>query len=87
VFDISGGGPLCEECARIRPGLWIRPQTLLVMRALQEVPIERLGEIRVSEETRRELADVLGAYLEHHTGVSLRGREYIRKLEQYGWPS
>lgn len=86
MFDLSGGGPLCDRCLDLRRGIPIRPQTYAVMRALQSVPVNRLGDIRVGPDTRRELADLVGAYLEHHTGARLRGREYIRRLREYAWP-
>lgn len=86
MFDLSGGGPLCDRCVDLGRGVPIRPRTHGVLRALQQVPIDRLGDVRVGEDTRRELADLLGAYVEHHTGVHLRGREYIRKLRDYARP-
>lgn len=87
VFDIAGGGPLCRRCARERPGVAIGSRVPSLLRLLQEVPVDRIGDIRVRPETKRQMSDLLAAYLEHHTGVRLRGREYIRKLEQYGRPT
>lgn len=76
------GGFLCDTCGRAEPGdCFLSREGLTALRALEALPLHRLGLIRVSRAGRKSLEAYLEFQLRQLLTRPLKSRDFLRQLE------
>ncbi|MDQ0190470.1 DNA repair protein RecO [Alicyclobacillus cycloheptanicus] len=86
-YSSTEGGFLCQRCQAADEAVGVRsrliPASPALPRALESfsrVPWERLGQIRLSEASRRTLNEILRAQLLDFAGLSLKSRTILESI-------
>ncbi|GAA0362636.1 DNA repair protein RecO [Bacillus horti] len=80
-FSVQEGGFICERCYHVDPQkLSLQPGTVKILRTLYLIEPYRLGNINVKPETRAELKKVLWFFMDHHTPLRLKSRDFLEKM-------
>jgi DNA repair protein RecO (recombination protein O) len=51
------------------------------------IDLDRLGEISLKDETKKELKTVITAYYDEYSGVVLKSRRFLEQLERMNLPN
>ncbi|MBN6186166.1 DNA repair protein RecO [Aneurinibacillus sp. BA2021] len=79
------GGFVCQSCQRQDASLIaVSPGTVKILRLLQHITMQQLGNVSVKPETKQQLRRVLYAFLEDCTGMHLKSRRFLDQIEQMG---
>lgn len=82
-FSVSLGGLLCLDCrSHDRQALAISQASVRLLRTFLHMDIERLGTIRVKEETKDQLERVMHDYTDYHTDLNLKSREFLKQMKE-----
>ncbi|MFD1425682.1 DNA repair protein RecO (recombination protein O) [Kroppenstedtia sanguinis] len=85
-FSVRQGGFLCPNCSLRDPeALSLSPATARILRTLAGISPYRLGQIRVKEETRRQLERILRSFIDEYIDLPLRSRSFLDRLKKDGW--
>jgi DNA repair protein RecO (recombination protein O) len=83
-FSVLHGGPLCSNChSADERAVWMKPSTLKLLQTFQGMDVRRIGQIRVSDDVKRQLNKILRQYLDEYSGVQLRSRAFLDQLHKY----
>jgi DNA repair protein RecO (recombination protein O) len=63
--------------------VWMKPSTLKLLQTFQGMDVRRIGQIRVSDDVKRQLNKILRQYLDEYSGVQLRSRAFLDQLHKY----
>ncbi|PRO65110.1 DNA repair protein RecO [Alkalicoccus urumqiensis] len=81
-FSMQHGGVLCPDhqydAERLMP---VGPKTIKLLRLFQQMPPDRIGEIRVKPETKKEMKLLLETYYDTYVGVRLKARRFLEQME------
>ena len=84
-FSVQQGGVLCPECAKLGGSLIpVSQNTLKYLRHFQRSAYSRLDEIKVDENTGREIDRVLGTYISSITERKLNSPEFLNQINHLG---
>lgn len=84
TFSAAKGGFLCLDCRQHDPqGLTLSPASQRLLRLFLYFDIDRLGDIRVKKETKRQLERAMRAYLDYHTDLYLKSRQFLEQMLQF----
>lgn len=82
-FSVRQGGLLCPTCSYRDPEAFpLSPSAVRILKTLQRITPERLGNIRVKEETRRQLERVLRSFIDEYIDLRLRSRGFLDRLKK-----
>ncbi|MEW9031557.1 MAG: DNA repair protein RecO [Planifilum fimeticola] len=82
-FSVRQGGFLCSDCLHRDPHtLPLSENAVRILRLLQRMTPERLGEVRVKEETKAQLERVLRAFIDEYTGIAFKSRPFLDQLRK-----
>lgn len=80
-FSIQEGGFICERCYPVDPSRFtLQASTVKILRTLYLLEPYRLGQINVKPETKAELKKVLWSFMDHHTPLRLKSRDFLEKM-------
>lgn len=83
-FSVKEGGFLCEQCKEQDPQRYLlQPATIKLLRLLYHFDLERLGNISVKPETRAELKKILWLFMDHHTPLRLKSRNFLEQMSRF----
>ncbi|MFC0270043.1 DNA repair protein RecO [Metabacillus herbersteinensis] len=81
-FSIREGGFICHRCfERDSYRLHISPTTVKLLRLFYYFDLNRLGQISVKEETKKELKKVIDAYYDEFSGLTLKSKRFLSQLD------
>jgi DNA repair protein RecO (recombination protein O) len=85
-FSVRQGGFLCEACAALDPhAAAVSEACAQLLPLLQKVSLKRLGEIRVRDETRRQLEELVHAFVSEHVAAGLKSYSILQQFRgQWG---
>jgi len=84
-FSVRHGGFLCLDCASHDPAsLPLSEASARILKLLQRAVPDRLGEVRVKEETKQQLDNALRAFIDEYVPVRLRSRAFLDQMRG-GW--
>ncbi|RSK27882.1 DNA repair protein RecO [Bacillus sp. HMF5848] len=82
-FSIREGGFLCERCSPQDPyRLNISTNTVKLLRIFYYFDLNRLGNINVKEQTKKELKAVITAYFDAYSGLFLKSKRFLDQLDK-----
>lgn len=83
-FSVVEGGLICERCKTRDPEhIRLSVGARKVLRTLYLIQPHQLGDIRVKAETRKELQQVIWTFMDMHTPLRLKTRDFLQKLNNF----
>ncbi|SFS81975.1 DNA repair protein RecO [Marininema halotolerans] len=83
AFSVSMGGILCHHCFNRDPQrIPITPAAAHVLKQLQRVTPDRLGQVNVKKETLLILEQVMRRFNDEYTGLFLKSRNFLDQLKR-----
>ena len=80
LLSPAKGGLLCLSCATVSDGSVLNPGAIMTMRHILHEPINRLPQLKVSQQRLRELEQAIGTYMDYHLEYALRARAMLKSL-------
>jgi DNA repair protein RecO (recombination protein O) len=81
-FSIREGGFICHRCFEHDPyRLPISQTAVKLLRLFYYFDLNRLGNISVKPETKKELKDVIQAYYYEFSGLSIKSKRFLDQLD------
>lgn len=81
-FSIREGGFMCHRCFEHDPyRLIISQTTVKLLRLFYYFDLNRLGNISVKPETKRELKEVIQAYYQEYSGLTIKSKRFLDQLD------
>ncbi len=82
-FSIREGGFLCHRCYEQDPyRIKISASTVKLLRLFFYFDLSRLGNISLKDETKMELKQVIDAYYDEYSGVSLKSKKFLKQMDK-----
>ncbi|KAA9026344.1 DNA repair protein RecO [Niallia endozanthoxylica] len=82
-FSIREGGILCHRCLEKDPYHFkIAATTVKLLLTFYYLDINRLGNISVKPETKKELKMVIDSYYEEYSGLYLKSKKFLDQLDR-----
>ncbi len=86
AFSIKEGGLLCEKCYNLDPHvIMISGATVKLLRLFFYFDLRRLGTISVKKETKEQLSQVISAYYEQYSGITLKSKRFLEQLDKMNY--
>ncbi len=83
VFSIRENGFLCHRCLEKDPyHIPISQGTVKLLRLFYHFDLNRLGNISVKEETKKEIQKVIRTYYDEYSGLTLKSRRFLDQVEK-----
>lgn len=83
LFSVTLGGFLCLDCGyRDRQAFSIFPATARVLKLLQRITPDRIGEVDLKAETRTQLERVIRSFLDEYVGGPLKSRDFLDRMKR-----
>ncbi|WP_157796474.1 DNA repair protein RecO [Bacillus sp. FJAT-45037] len=84
-FSIVQAGFLCKKCMhKDERAFWITPHTARLLRLFYYMDMNRLGQISLKDETKRELKLIIQSYYDEYSGLTLKSKRFLEQLEKMG---
>ncbi|WP_188647286.1 DNA repair protein RecO [Marinithermofilum abyssi] len=85
-FSVSQGGFLCLDCAEQRRQQVIPLSTpaARILKLLQRISPDRLGQVEVKPETKAQLEKAMGAFIDEYGGFHLKSRTFLDRMRSDG---
>lgn len=82
-FSVRQGGFLCSDCLHRDPHTLPLSETAArLLRLLQRITPDRIGEVRVKEETKAQLERVLRAFIDEYASIKFKSRPFLDQLRK-----
>jgi DNA repair protein RecO (recombination protein O) len=83
AFSIREGGLICELCLAHDPhAIILSPAAIRLLRTFAQIDLKRLGKVDVKENTRKQLAIAMKAFMDTYVGVKIKSRNFLDQLSQ-----
>ncbi|KIL75342.1 DNA repair protein RecO [Pseudobacillus badius] len=83
AFSIRENGFLCHRCFEVDPYLLPLSQAAIkLLRLFYFFDLKRLGDIKVKEETKKELRTAISLYYDEYSGIYLKSRRFLDQMER-----
>ncbi|MCA1031788.1 DNA repair protein RecO [Bacillus timonensis] len=83
VFSIREGGFLCRRCMdKDSYHFKISQATVKLLRLFYYFDLNRLGNINLKDQTKSELKQVISAYYEEYSGLTLKSKRFLNQMDQ-----
>lgn len=86
-FDYSSryGGLLCKQHWSLDPHRYhASPRAIHLLRLFSILSLDRLGEISVSDETKKNMRELLDQLYEENVGIRLKSKKFIDNMHSWG---
>ena len=80
TIDAESGGYLCKNC--VKEEKIVSLKTVKMIRMYYYVDVKSISSLHISEEVSKDIDCFLTQYYDRFTGVYLKIKEFINKLEQ-----
>jgi DNA repair protein RecO (recombination protein O) len=83
-FSSQAGGLICSECSLpYQYAMRLNKGALAIMRKLFEIDYRKLNRLKVSKQTRQNLAKIIPNYLQSIIEKKLQSLDFIRTLNGF----
>lgn len=83
AFSIREGGFLCHRCFyKDTYHLKLSSTAIKLLRLFYYFDLNRLGKIDVKESTKKELKQVITAYYDEYSGLSIKSKRFLNQIDQ-----
>ncbi|MBU8905673.1 DNA repair protein RecO [Desertibacillus haloalkaliphilus] len=83
AFSIKEAGFICHRCFHKDPYVMkISTHTVKLLRLFYHFDLNRLGKVSVKQATKQELKEVISAYYDEYSGLSLKSKRFLDQLER-----
>lgn len=79
TIDGDRGGYICQKCYTNE--LIVDPKTIELLRMYYYVEIKSISNLKISDKVKNEINYFLNTYYERYTGLYLKSKEFLKKLE------
>lgn len=80
TLSADSGGYICKNCYH-NEGL-VSEKTIKMIRMFYYVDVKNISKLEVSSEVSREIEQFLDQYYEKYTGVYLKSKEFVKRVNQ-----
>ncbi len=82
IVTIDGdiGGYVCKNC--LTNQFIVKPNTIKMLRMYYFVDIKNITDLKIKEETKREINDFLNRYYDRYTGLYLKSKDFLLKIKE-----
>jgi DNA repair protein RecO (recombination protein O) len=81
-FSIREGGFLCERCRFKDPyTIKISEAAARLLHMFYHFDLNRLGNVSLKKETKKELRTLVDAYMDEYSGVYLKSKKFLKQLD------
>lgn len=78
------GGLLCADCRRKDPAaVPLGPAALKLLRLFGRMDLRRLGDVKVGEETKAQLARTMRSFMDTYVDVRWKSRSFLDQMAKY----
>ncbi|OYD07677.1 DNA repair protein RecO [Paludifilum halophilum] len=82
-FSVSQGGLICLEDARHdSQALPLSPPAARILKLLQRVTPDRLGQVQVKEETKNQMERVIRSFMDEYVDLRFKSRPFLDRLRK-----
>ncbi|MDG5786555.1 DNA repair protein RecO [Evansella sp. AB-P1] len=82
VFSMRHSGLLCNQCKYEDSNhINIQDSVIKLLRLFQQIDINRIGNINVKDDTKRQLKDILHHYYDEFVGVRLKSKRFLDQID------
>lgn len=82
-FSVRQGGFLCADCLHRDPQTIPLSETAVrILKLLQRITPDRIGDVRVKAETKAQLERVLRAFIDEYTAIPFKSRPFLDQLRK-----
>ncbi|WP_088041776.1 DNA repair protein RecO [Bacillus sp. EAC] len=82
AFSVKEGGFLCQRCKHTDPYAYpVSEKSVKLMRLFYHFDVNRLGKIEVSDQTKKNLQQILFSYYDEYSGIYLKARKFLDQLK------
>ncbi len=83
TFSIKEAGFLCKRCDEgDEHAFHLSSHTARLLRLFFYLDLERIGNVSLKQETKRELKQVIQAYYDEYSGLKLHSKRFLEQLEK-----
>jgi DNA repair protein RecO (recombination protein O) len=83
AFSIRQAGFLCKSCLHLDERAYhISPQAARLLRLFYHFDLQRLGQISLKKETKKELQTIISAYYDEYSGLRLKSKRFLEQMER-----
>jgi len=83
-FSIREGGILCNRCLHQDPHvLRVQPNTIKLLQLFYHIQLDRIGQINVKPETKKELEKIMWLFMDQHTPLRLKSRNFLEQMGDF----
>ncbi|MGM9987891.1 MAG: DNA repair protein RecO [Bacillaceae bacterium] len=84
AFSLKEGGFLCSSCrSQDKHALQIFENTSKLIRLFYHFNLNRLGNVTVKDETKKQLSLILDGYYDEYSGLYLKSRRFLKQLDLF----
>lgn len=81
AFSVKEGGFLCQRCkSKDSFAFQVTEKTVKLMRLFYHFDVNRLGKIEVSDQTKKQLKQIIFSYYDEYSGIYLKSRKFLEQL-------
>ncbi|PTX64874.1 DNA replication and repair protein RecO [Melghirimyces profundicolus] len=82
-FSVRQGGFLCRKCQDRDPrALTLSPAAARILKTLQRITPDRLGDIQVKDETKAQLERAVRSFVDEYADLKLKSRDFLDRLKR-----
>lgn len=82
-FSVRQGGFLCKNCVEVDPQSFpVTEAVAKVFPLLHAISIQRLGEVKVRMETKKQLETMIHAFMDEYLSVPLKSRNILKQIQK-----
>lgn len=85
TISSSAGGYVCKNCYTNE--ILVSNKTIKIIRMFFYVDIAKITKINISSKTSNEINRFLSDYYERYTGIYLKSKDFVRRINQISWQS
>ncbi|TSB46754.1 DNA repair protein RecO [Alkalicoccobacillus porphyridii] len=83
AFSIRFAGFVCSRCLHKDEYAYpCSPQTVRLLKLFHDMNLHRLGNISLKKETKQQLKQIIRAYYDEYSGVTLKSRRFLDQLDR-----
>lgn len=84
AFSLREGGFLCQQClTKDKHAFPIFENTSKLIRLFYHFDLNRLGNVTVKDETKKQLSRILDNYYDEYSGLYLKSRRFLKQLDLF----
>lgn len=84
LASVRHGGLLCGDCRHLDPQAVAVPETgVKLLRLFQDVPLVRLGQVRIREETKEALERLTRRFVDAYLDLPLKSADFLDRLARW----